>query len=60
MYDFYRDLIAKNDSKIVLMVLDGLGGLPREAGGKTELATARTPGLSIPPGLRQQTSKAAD
>lgn len=45
MYDFYRDLVAKNDSKIVLFVLDGLGGLPREAGGKTELATARTPNL---------------
>ena len=45
MYDFYKDLIAKNDSKIVLLVMDGLGGLPREAGGKTELATARTPNL---------------
>jgi 2,3-bisphosphoglycerate-independent phosphoglycerate mutase len=45
MYEFYQDLIAKNDSKIVLFVMDGLGGLPREAGGKTELATARTPNL---------------
>lgn len=45
MYEFYKDLIAKNDSKIVLLVMDGLGGLPRESGGKTELATARTPNL---------------
>jgi 2,3-bisphosphoglycerate-independent phosphoglycerate mutase len=45
MYDFYKDLVAKNDTKIVLLVMDGLGGLPREAGGKTELATARTPNL---------------
>ena len=45
MYDFYRELIARNESKIVLLVMDGLGGLPREAGGKTELATARTPNL---------------
>jgi 2,3-bisphosphoglycerate-independent phosphoglycerate mutase len=45
MYEFYRDLVAKNSSKIVLLVMDGLGGLPRESGGKTELATARTPNL---------------
>lgn len=45
MYDFYKDLIAKNATKIVLLVMDGLGGLPREAGGRTELATARTPNL---------------
>lgn len=38
-------LVKKNDSKIVLMVIDGLGGLPQAAGGKTELETARTPNL---------------
>ena len=31
--------------KIVLLVLDGLGGLPREPGGPTELEAARTPCL---------------
>jgi 2,3-bisphosphoglycerate-independent phosphoglycerate mutase len=45
MYDFYQDLIEKNDSKIVLVVLDGLGGLPRTPGGKTELGSAVTPNL---------------
>ncbi len=45
MYDFYQDLIEKNDSKIVLVVLDGLGGLPRTPGGKTELGSAETPNL---------------
>ena len=28
-----------------MLVLDGLGGLPREPGGRTELETARTPNL---------------
>lgn len=45
MYDFYRDLIDRNDSKIVLLVLDGLGGLPKTPGGPTELAAASTPNL---------------
>ncbi|MEX2176333.1 MAG: 2,3-bisphosphoglycerate-independent phosphoglycerate mutase [Pirellulaceae bacterium] len=40
-----RELHAQNDSKIVLLVADGLGGLPMQPGGKTELETARTPHL---------------
>ncbi len=31
--------------KIVMLILDGLGGLPLEPGGKTELETARTPNM---------------
>jgi 2,3-bisphosphoglycerate-independent phosphoglycerate mutase len=40
-----QELSTGNDKKIVLLVMDGLGGLPRESGGKTELETARTPNL---------------
>jgi len=36
-------LVQKNGSKIVLVVLDGLGGLPLN--GMTELETARTPNM---------------
>jgi len=44
-HDLTRALHRQNDSKIVLLVADGLGGLPREPGGQTELETARTPNL---------------
>lgn len=40
-----RKLQRKNDSRIILYVGDGLGGLPLEPGGKTELETANTPNL---------------
>src|ERR1700747_208495 len=40
-----RELREDNPTKIVLLVADGLGGLPLEPGGKTELETARTPNL---------------
>jgi len=43
--DLTRQLHSKNDSKIVMMVADGLGGLPMEPGAKTELETANTPNL---------------
>jgi len=44
-HDLIRDLAEKNASKIVMLVADGLGGLPLEAGGRTELETAATPNL---------------
>src|SRR5438132_3158742 len=44
-HDLIRDLQEANGTKIVLLVADGLGGLPLEPGGKTELETARTPNL---------------
>jgi len=40
-----RELKVANESKIVLLVADGLGGLPVEPGGPTELEAARTPNL---------------
>lgn len=40
-----RELHTKNNSKIVMLVADGLGGLPMTPGGKTELETAKTPNL---------------
>ena len=36
-------LVDGAQGKIVLLVMDGLGGLPIEPGGKTELETAHTP-----------------
>ena len=38
-------LAADSDSKMVLLVIDGLGGLPHPDTGLTELETARTPNL---------------
>jgi 2,3-bisphosphoglycerate-independent phosphoglycerate mutase len=64
MFDLMRELALEGTTKIVLLVVDGLGGLPREPGGPTELEAAATPhldslvarnvcGLSIPvaPGI---------
>jgi 2,3-bisphosphoglycerate-independent phosphoglycerate mutase len=45
LHDLTRDLQLSGDSKIVLLVADGLGGLPMHPGGKTELESARTPNL---------------
>jgi 2,3-bisphosphoglycerate-independent phosphoglycerate mutase len=64
LHDLIAELREPSTSKIVLVVADGLGGLPLEPGGKTELEVARTPhldacardgicGLSVPilPGI---------
>ena len=40
-----KSLIIPAQTKIVMLIMDGLGGLPREPGGKTELETAHTPNL---------------
>src|SRR5512141_1131853 len=59
--DFVRKLIVRGTTKIAMIIMDGLGGLPREDGGKTELETAHTAnldalarrsalGLSVPAG----------
>jgi 2,3-bisphosphoglycerate-independent phosphoglycerate mutase len=44
-HDLIRELAEKSSTKIVMLVADGLGGLPLEPGGKTELETAATPNL---------------
>jgi 2,3-bisphosphoglycerate-independent phosphoglycerate mutase len=43
--DDLKSLAIPAQTKIVLLVLDGIGGLPRGADGKTELDAARTPNL---------------
>ena len=63
-HELVRELAEKNGSKIVMLVADGLGGLPMTPDGRTELETANTPhldalarrgtsGLSVPvlPGI---------
>ena len=44
-FKFLQNLIVPAQTKIVMLIMDGLGGLPLEPGGKTELETARTPNL---------------
>ncbi len=45
MLELIKQLAIENQSKIVLLVADGLGGLPMEPGGPTELEAASTPNL---------------
>ncbi len=45
IHELTRTLHLDNDSKIVMVVADGLGGLPRNPGGQTELESANTPHL---------------
>jgi 2,3-bisphosphoglycerate-independent phosphoglycerate mutase len=44
-YDYLSRLIQPANTKIVLLVLDGLGGLPKTPSGLTELETANTPNM---------------
>lgn len=44
-FEYITDLLQDENKKIVLLILDGLGGLPMEAGGKTELEAANTPNM---------------
>ena len=43
--DFLRRMTIPAKTKIVMLILDGLGGLPMQPGGLTELETAKTPNL---------------
>ena len=45
IHELIVELREANDSKIVLLVADGLGGLPLQPGEKTELEAAQTPNL---------------
>ena len=45
IHELTQSLKIPNDSKIVMLVADGLGGLPLEPGGPTELEAAATPNL---------------
>jgi 2,3-bisphosphoglycerate-independent phosphoglycerate mutase len=44
-FAFLKELIIPAQTRIVMVIMDGLGGLPLEPGGKTELETAHTPNL---------------
>lgn len=44
-FDLMRKLAKKDGGKIVMLVMDGVGGLPMEQGGPTELEAAQTPNL---------------
>jgi len=45
IHDLIKSLQESNDGKIVMLVSDGIGGLPLKPGGLTELETAKTPNL---------------
>ncbi len=43
--ELLQDIVNKNDSKIVFLIMDGLGGHPLPGKSKTELESARRPNL---------------
>jgi len=46
-FDFISPLLVAANTRVVLLVIDGLGGLPVTAGGQTELEAANTPNLDM-------------
>jgi 2,3-bisphosphoglycerate-independent phosphoglycerate mutase len=44
-FQFLKELVVPAQTKIAMIVMDGLGGLPLEPGGKTELESADKPNL---------------
>ena len=44
-FPYITELCSSTPSKIVMLVVDGLGGLPHPETGKSELETAKTPNL---------------
>ncbi len=44
-FELVQDLVHESPSKIILFVMDGLGGLPHPKTGQTELEAAYTPNL---------------
>ena len=44
-FPYITDISRRTDSKIVMLVVDGLGGLPHPATGSSELETAEIPNL---------------
>ncbi len=43
--EFIDSLVIKNNTKIIFLIMDGLGGLPMEGTNQTELESAKTPNL---------------
>lgn len=44
---FIDSLVVKNDTKIVFLIMDGLGGLPMGGRDQTELEAAKTPNMDV-------------
>ena len=44
-FPYLKDICRRTSSRIILLVVDGLGGLPHPSSGMTELETAVTPNL---------------
>ena len=43
--EFIDSLVVKNSTKIIFLIMDGLGGLPIGQGNQTELEAAKTPNM---------------